>query len=67
MRLPAMSEPTTSVIVMTTHSGTPPTGARAWGAHASFAELGSPLRDQTFCVEDLESTAGSVATGSMIT
>ena len=62
-----MSEPTTSVIVMTTHSGTPPTGARAWGAQASFDELGSPLRDQTFCVVDLETTGGSVATGSMIT
>jgi DNA polymerase-3 subunit epsilon len=33
----------------------------------SFAELGTPLRDVTFCVVDLETTGGSAAAGSSIT
>lgn len=33
----------------------------------SFDELGTPLRDATFCVVDLETTGGSAAAGSEIT
>ena len=38
-----------------------------WETQRSFDELGRPLRDQTFCVVDLETTGGSAAAGSMIT
>ncbi|MBO0847240.1 MAG: DEDD exonuclease domain-containing protein [Nocardioides sp.] len=40
---------------------------RRWEAQRSFDELGRPLRDQTFCVVDLETTGGSAEGGSMIT
>jgi DNA polymerase-3 subunit epsilon len=38
-----------------------------WESQRSFDELGRPLRDQTFCVVDLETTGGSAEGGSMIT
>ena len=38
-----------------------------WEAQRTFDELGRPLRDQTFCVVDLETTGGSAEGGSMIT
>ena len=37
------------------------------GVQGSFDEQGSPLREVTFCVVDLETTGGSVAGGSAIT
>ena len=37
------------------------------GVQGSFDELGSPLREVTFCVVDLETTGGSAAGGSSIT
>jgi DNA polymerase-3 subunit epsilon len=38
-----------------------------WEAQRSFDELGTPLRDVTFCVVDLETTGGAAAGGAMIT
>jgi DNA polymerase-3 subunit epsilon len=43
------------------------TALSRWETQRSFDELGRPLRDQTFCVVDLETTGGSAAGGSMIT
>ncbi|MCH1868213.1 DEDD exonuclease domain-containing protein [Nocardioides sp. CFH 31398] len=42
------------------------TGSR-WEEQRSFDELGRALRDETFCVVDLETTGGSAAGGAMIT
>ncbi len=38
-----------------------------WETQRSFDELGTPLREVTFCVVDLETTGGSAKAGSMIT
>ena len=43
------------------------TDATVRGVQGTFDELGTPLRDATFCVVDLETTGGSAAGGSEIT
>jgi DNA polymerase-3 subunit epsilon len=43
------------------------TGARPRSVQQSFDELGTPLREVTFVVVDLETTGGSAALGSSIT
>ena len=44
-----------------------PPAAPRWEAQRSLDELGTPLREVTFCVVDLETTGASVAAGAQIT
>ena len=46
---------------------TTPAAPPRWEAQRSLDELGTPLREVTFCVVDLETTGASVAAGSRIT
>src|SRR4051794_20689683 len=59
---PALSADGPTVHHMSTTASRP-----HWEAQRTFDELGRPLRDQTFCVVDLETTGGSAEGGSMIT
>ncbi|VXB73255.1 DEDD exonuclease domain-containing protein [Nocardioides sp. AX2bis] len=45
----------------------PPTPSPRWEVQRSLDELGTPLRDVTFCVVDLETTGASVRDGCAIT
>ena len=45
----------------------PQTGPAGFAVQQTFDELGTPLRDVTFVVVDLETTGGSAAAGSSIT
>ncbi|GAA1912441.1 DEDD exonuclease domain-containing protein [Nocardioides lentus] len=52
---------------MDTRTLSGPAAATRWEDQRSFDELGRALRDETFCVVDLETTGGSATGGSMIT
>ena len=55
---------------MTTTAATAAAAPRAharWEQQRSLDELGTPLRETTFCVVDLETTGASVRDGAMIT
>src|SRR3954453_6710457 len=65
---PVSSVATSSVVVMTDlATRSPEEHSPRWESQRTFDDLGSPLRDITFCVVALETTGGSASAGSMIT
>jgi DNA polymerase-3 subunit epsilon len=61
-----MSDPRSTVTDMT-GSTEATSGAPRWEFQRTFDELGTPLREITFTVVDLETTGGSPQAGAMIT
>ncbi len=63
----ALSEAGPSVDAVTQTTAAAPGARPRWEDQRSLDELGTPLRETTFCVVDLETTGASVRDGAMIT